>query len=162
MKCREAERILLQSLDRPLDAAGQTGLGRHLAACPRCRALGAQHAALRDSLRGLPQGSPSPYLWQRVNARIEALEHPAPAAVWRKWCLRAIPVSLFLIGLFIGGLIFLPGGNDNLSQSEALLLRNANPIMGTSAYLDEAKGVDKNMMIIFTASERGPEKRPRP
>jgi len=71
-------------------------------------------------------------------------------------------VSLFLIGLFIGGLIFLPGGNDNLSQSEALLLRNANPMIGTSAYLDNAKGVDKNMMIIFAASERGPEKRPSP
>lgn len=162
MKCRKAERCLLRSLDRPLNAAERLELDRHLGSCPRCRVLGGEYSALRDSLRGLPQGSPRPYFWQRVNARIEALEHPEPAAVWRKWCLRAIPVSLFLIGLFIGGLIFLPGGNDNLSQSEALLLHNANPMIGTSAYLDDAKGVDKNMMIIFAASGRSPEKRPRP
>jgi hypothetical protein len=71
-------------------------------------------------------------------------------------------VSLFLIGLFIGGLIFLPGGGDTMTQSEALLLRNANPIVETSAYLDETKGVDKNMAIIFAASERTPERKPRP
>ena len=162
MNCRDAERILLLSWDRPLDAAGQADLDRHLAACPGCRARGGEYAALRDTLHGLPQGTPRPYFWTRLNARIEAIEHPAPLTVWRKWCLRAIPVSLFLIGLFIGGLIFLPGGGDTMSQSEALLLRNANPIIETSAYLDETKGVDKNMAIIFAASERSPERKPRP
>lgn len=162
MKCRDAERILLLSWDRPLDAAGQADLDRHLADCPGCRALGGEYAALRDGLHGLPQGTPRPFFWQRVNARIEALEHPAPVAVWQKWCLRAIPVSLFLIGLFIGGLVFLPGGNDNVSQSEALLLRNAESIRGTSLYLDETKGIDRNMAIIFASSERNPERKPRP
>ncbi len=162
MKCRKAENVLLLSWDRPLDAAGQTELARHLTACPRCRALSRDYAVLRDGLHDLPQGTPRPYLWQRVSARIEALEHPAPSAVWRQWCLRAIPVSLFLIGLFIGGLIFLPAGSDNLSQSEALLLRNANPIVETSAYLEESKGVDRNMAIIFASSERSPERTPRP
>ena len=162
MKCRKAERCLLRSLDRPLNAAERLELDRHLGSCPRCRALGGEYAALRDSLRALPQGTPRPFFWQRVNARIEALEHPEPSTVWRKWCLRAIPVSLFLIGLFIGGLIFLPGGTDNFSQSEALLLRNSESIGGTSLYLDETKGIDRNMAIIFAASERNPEKRPRP
>jgi hypothetical protein len=162
MNCREAERILLLSWDRPLAAAEQDGLDLHQASCSRCRALAGEYAALRDGLRNLPQGTPRPYFWTRLNARIEALEHPAPLTVWRKWCLRAIPVSLFLIGLFIGGLIFLPAGSDNLSPSEALLLRNANPIVEMSAYLDETKGVDKNMAIIFAASERPPERKPRP
>jgi hypothetical protein len=162
MNCREAERILLLSWDRPLDSAEQSGLDLHQASCPRCRALAGEYAALRESLRDLPQGTPRPYFWTRLNARIEALEHPAPLTVWRKWCLRAIPVSLFLIGLFIGGLIFLPAGTDNMTQSEALLLRNANPIVETSAYLDETKGVDRNMAIIFAASERTPERKPRP
>jgi hypothetical protein len=162
MNCREAERILLLSWDRPLDASEQAGLDLHQASCPRCRALAGEYAALREGLRGLPQGTPRPYFWTRLNARIEALEHPAPLTVWRKWCLRAIPVSLFLIGLFIGGLIFLPAGSDNMTQSEALLLRNANPIVETSAYLDDTKGVDKNMAIIFAASERTPERKPRP
>ncbi len=162
MKCRKAENVLLLSWDRPLDAAGKAELDRHLADCPHCRARGEEYAVLRGGLHDLPQGAPRPFLWQRVSARIEALEHPAPSAVWRKWCLRAIPVSLFIIGIFIGGLIFLPGRNDNLSQSEALLLRNANPIVETSAYLEESKGVDRNMAIIFAASERSPERTPRP
>jgi hypothetical protein len=162
MNCRDAERILLLSWDRPLAAAEQAGLDLHRAACPRCRALAGEYAALRNGLRSLPQGTPRPYFWTRLNARIEALEHPAPLTVWRKWCLRAIPVSLFIIGLFIGGLIFLPAGGDNMSQSEALLLRNTNPAVDTSAYMDETKGVDRNMAIIFAASERTPERKPRP
>jgi hypothetical protein len=162
MNCREAERILLLSWDRPLDAAGRAGLDLHQAACPRCRALAGEYAALRDGLRSLPQGTLRPNFMTRLNARIEEIEHPAPLTVWRKWCLRAIPVSLFLIGLFIGGLIFLPAASDNMSPSEALLLRNANPIVEASAYLNETKGVDKNMAIIFAASERTPERKPRP
>jgi hypothetical protein len=162
MKCRKAERYLLRSLDRPLNAAERLELDRHLGPCPRCRVLRQEYIALRDSLQGLPQGSPRPYFWQRVNARIEAFEHPEPSAVWRKWCLRAIPVSLFLIGLFIGGLIFLPGGNDNLSPSEALLLRNSKNLTETITFLDETEGEGRRAMIILAASERGPERRPRP
>jgi anti-sigma factor RsiW len=162
MNCREAERILLRSWDRPLDETERAALDRHVADCPRCRALAGEYAALRDGLRGLPQGEPRPFLARRVLARIEALENPAPAAVWRKWCLRAIPVSLFLIGLFIGGLLFLPAGADGLSQSEALLLRNAQPVPETSVSLEEAKGLDRNMAIIFAASDRTPDRRPRP
>jgi anti-sigma factor RsiW len=162
MNCREAERILLRSWDRPLDETERAELDRHAADCPRCGALAGEYAALRDGLHGLPQGTPRPFLAQRVLARIEALENPAPAAVWRKWCLRAIPVSLFLIGLFIGGLLFLPAGADGLSQSEALLLRNAQPVPETSVSLEEAKGLDRNMAIIFAASDRTPDRRPRP
>jgi hypothetical protein len=162
MKCREAERILLLSWDRPLDASEQAGLDLHQAACPRCRALDGEYAALRNGLRSLPQGTPRPYFWTRLDARIEALEHPAPLTVWRKWCLRAIPVSLFLIGLFIGGLIFLPAGSDNLSPSEALLLRNSKNLTETTAFLDEAEGEGRRVMVILAASGRGPERRPRP
>lgn len=162
MNCREAERILLRSWDRPLDETERAALDRHVADCPACRALAAQYAALREGLHGLPQGSPRPFLARRVLARIEALENPAPAAVWRKWCLRAIPVSLFLIGLFIGGLVFLPAGTDSLSQSEALLLRNTQPVSETGLSLEETRGVDRNMAIIFAASDRTPDRRPKP
>jgi hypothetical protein len=47
-------------------------------------------------------------------------------------------------------------------QSEALLMRNADAVGGTSLYLDEAKGLDRNIAIIFAASDRNPERRPRP
>ena len=109
MNCREAERILLLSWDRPLDSAsspGWTPIGG-LSPLPRPgrRIRRPAGTACGTCLRAAPR----PYFWTRLNARIEALEHPAPLTVWRQWCLRAIPVSLFLIGLFIGGLIFLPG-----------------------------------------------------
>jgi len=161
MKCRTAERDLLRSLDRTPDPAERRELDRHLQSCPRCRVLSAEYAAIQSALRGRPEGRPRPYFWERLNARIEALERPATAVLWRKWCLRAIPVSLFLLGLFLGGLMFFPGGDENLSQSEALLLRNSNPLTETRTYLDENKNVDKSMMIIF-AAERAPERKPWP
>ena len=39
---------------------------------------------------------------------------------------------------------------------------NADAVGGTSLYLDEAKGLDRNIAIIFAASDRNPERRPRP
>lgn len=162
MNCREAEGDLLRSMDGALDPGTRQELGDHLLICPGCRTLAADYAALRADLRGLNQGAPKPFFWERVNSRIEALGRPEPLGVWRQWCLRAIPVSLFALGVFVGGLVFLPSGDDNLSQSEALLLRNANPMTETKAFLDEGKSDDRSSMVIFTASERTPERRPRP
>jgi predicted anti-sigma-YlaC factor YlaD len=162
MNCRQAERHLLRSMDHAPDEAGRRALDLHLRDCPRCRELAADYAVLRDGLHGLPQGSPKPYFWERLKARLDAPERPEPSAVWQKWCLRAIPVSLFVIGLFIGGMIFLPAGDDGLSQSETLLLRDSNPLAETNALLDESRTDDKNILIIFAASERPPERRPQP
>ncbi len=162
MTCRQAERSILRSLDRDLEAGAESALSAHLRTCSRCRALQAEHVALRDALRQEEAPSPRPFFVERLRTRLEALDRPAPAAVWQKWCLRAIPVSLFLIGLFVGGLMFMPSSEEAANASQALLLRGSNPISETSSYFDETRIDDKNVMLIFAAEERTPERRPRP
>ncbi len=162
MTCRQAERSILRSLDRDLGAGAKSALDAHLRDCSRCRALQAEHVALRDALRQEEAPDPRPFFVERLRARLEALELPAPAAVWQKWCLRAIPVSLFLIGVFVGGLLFMPPSDEAVNASEALLLRGSNPISETSSLFDETRNNDKNVMIIFATDERTPERRPRP
>jgi hypothetical protein len=68
-------------------------------------------------------------------------------------------VALAVILLFIGGLIFLAPGEESLSQSEALLLRNANPLAEAKSLFEETKLENKNMMIIFAADEKDPTRR---
>jgi anti-sigma factor RsiW len=162
MKCGTAERWIVESLDRSLDAARREALDRHCRDCPRCRRTRSEHELLRGRLRTLPPAEPRPYFWERLRTRLDAEERPAGLLDWQKWFQRAIPVSLFLIGLFIGGLLFLPGGDEALGQSEALLLRNSNPLTETSAILEESRDAADKAMIIFAASERTPERSPRP
>lgn len=166
MSCRNAERWILKSLDRELPPGPSRELDAHLRACPACRALRAEHLALRRALAGTPMPALRPGFSGRVAARIEALAKPAspaPEALWRTWCLRAIPVSLFLIGLFVGGLIFLPGGAAGLSQAEALLLNETPLLTDTQVYFDETKKPEENtMMILLAASETTTQRRPRP
>ena len=71
-------------------------------------------------------------------------------------------MSLFLIGLFVGGLVFLPGGNAGLSQTEALLLNETVPLGETSVYFDETKKPEENTMLILFAACRddGPTETP--
>jgi predicted anti-sigma-YlaC factor YlaD len=164
MNCRQTERWILKSLESEIDSSRRRDGDEHLAACPACRSLRAEYEALRGRLKAFPEGEPGPFFARRVMARIEVLERPAPAdaPAWQKWCLRAIPVSLFLIGLFVGGLIFLPSADDGWSRSEALLLDGSNPLAETTPYFDETKIDDKNVMIIFAADERIANRRPQP
>jgi len=166
MSCRNAERWILESLDRELAPGPSRELDAHLRACPACRALRAEHLALRRALGPLAAPPLRPGFSGRVAARIEALAKPAPAApeaLLRAWCLRAIPVSLFLIGLFVGGMLFLPSANAGLSQTEALLLNETPPMPEAQVYFDESKKPEENtMMILLAASETTTQRRPRP
>ena len=72
------------------------------------------------------------------------------------------PVSLFLIGLFIGGIHLSAGRERQREPVRGPPPAQCQSIVETSVYLDETKGVDRNMAIIFAASERSPERKPRP
>jgi len=163
MSCRSYERWILESLDRRLPPGPSAELEEHLRACPACRRLRAEHAALRGALAGPTPPGPRPGFAARVGARIEASGRTEPERLWRAWSLRAIPVSLFLIGLFVGGLLFLPGSGSDLTQTEALLINGTVPPSETAAYYDETKKPEENtMQILFAASDTTTPRRPRP
>lgn len=160
MRCKEAQKRILRILDGNLPSSRGTDLDGHLGGCPRCLKFQRDCGAILGDLRTEAEVEPLPYFWQRVESRIREREKAEPWSVWLKWSRRAIPVSLLLIGFFIGAIAFLsPAAEDEMSQPEALLLRNINPLAETNALFNEEKIENKNMMIIFAGNERLPSRR---
>lgn len=160
MRCREARRWLL-SPDRPLDAGRKAELDAHTKACPDCRDLGSRAELVRSGLAGAPVPEPLPYFYERLRARIDERlgPAPAPAPVWVRWSIRAVPVSLLLIGFFVGAILFLsPAVNEEMSPPVALLLQNSNPLSETITLLDD-KAENKSLNLIFAVNERSAARR---
>lgn len=159
MRCRQANRLLTRSADAPLDPERKRTLDAHLAACPACRALRSRAELVRSSLAGSPAPGPLPYFYERLRARIDERRRIEPAGLWVRWSMRAVPVSLLLIGFFAGAIVFLsPAVDEEMSQPEALLLQNANPLSETITLLDE-KAEDKSLHVIFAVNERAAARR---
>jgi hypothetical protein len=77
-----------------------------------------------------------------------------PWLVFQRWCLRTVPLALALALVFVAALVLIsPREQAELSQSEALLLRNVNPLSETQALFGEGKQESQNLMIIFAAQE---------
>jgi len=153
MKCRTANRRLMRSLDAPLDPERKRRLDAHVAACPACRAFRSRAELVRSSLAATPAPEPLPYFYERLRARIDERLKPEPVPVWVRWSVRAVPVSLLLIGFFVAAIVFLsPAVNEEMSQPEALLLQNANPLSETITLLDE-KAENKSLNVIFAVNE---------
>ena len=61
MNCREADHLVQQSLDRPLDGADRTRLDAHLEGCESCRASLRQYRQLAATTRNwIESGTPDP------------------------------------------------------------------------------------------------------
>lgn len=158
MKCKDAEKRLLRSFDSELAGATKTELDGHLASCPGCREKQSEYGALLKNLK-IEDAEPLPYFWERLETKLRERERVEPWTIWARWSRRAVPVALALILLFIGGLALFSPGEEDLSQSEALLLRNANPLAEAKSFFEETKLENKNMMIIFAADEKVPARR---
>jgi len=158
MKCKDAEKRLLRSFDGELEGATKAELDGHLKACPGCRKKQIEYGVLLKNLK-IEDAEPLPYFWQRLEAKLRERERVEPWTIWAKWSRRAVPLALAVILLFIGGLALFAPGEEDLSQSEALLLRNDNPLAETKTFFEETRLENKNMMIIFAADEKDPTRR---
>jgi anti-sigma factor RsiW len=160
MRCREAEKWLLRSLDGALPSDRQSALDKHLEECPDCRKAQREYLSVQGILRGGPPVEPLPFFWTRFESRLREQEKlEQPWTVWLKWSRRAIPVAVLLIGFFVGAIAFQPSpADEEMSQPAALLLQNANPLAEANTFFNE-KSEDKNMMIIFAGDERLPGRR---
>jgi anti-sigma factor RsiW len=159
MRCREASRLLMKPADRPLDPGRKDELDAHAAACPACRALRSRLALVRSSLAAPPASEPLPYFYERLRARIDERMRPEPSPLWIRWSVRAVPVSLVLIGFFVGAIVFLsPAVDEEMSQPEALLLQNSNPLSETITLLDD-KAENRSLNVIFAVNERSAVRR---
>lgn len=163
MRCKDAQKWILRSLDTPLPAGLKKELDDHAGGCARCEKARRDYGAIIGRLKDGREVEPLPYFWTRLESRIREAERQEPWTVWLRWSRRAIPVSLLLIGFFVGAIAFLsPAIDEEMGQPEALLLRNANPLAETNTLFDEQKIENKSMMIMFAGNEQLPSRRYTP
>jgi hypothetical protein len=163
MNCKQAEKFLLLSFDGRLGEKDRALLDDHLESCSVCREKEKDYRQILGLLR-VEVPEPLPYFEQRLLGKLEEKEKLAPALFSKRWAARAVAVSLAVAILFgVGILFFRPQEPLELSQTEILLLRNENPLDEASTILDQKKLEDRNMMLIFAASEtKDPARRYRP
>jgi anti-sigma factor RsiW len=153
MDCKKAERLLLWSFDERLEVGEKAWLRDHLAGCPRCQRVEREYRMIFGSLKEDSAPEPLPYFEQRLLTKLRERERVLPGLVWQRLAVRALAFSLSAT-LLIGGALFVfrPREAPQLSQVEALLLRDENPLVETQNILN-AQGPENNMMLIFTAMD---------
>ena len=72
MTCQEHELDLGDYVDGTLDGPARAAFQAHLSSCARCRALAADFRALRQAAMALEPEAPSPRVWARLSAALEA------------------------------------------------------------------------------------------
>jgi hypothetical protein len=154
MKCKKVERFLLRSFDGLLKEEERNELKKHLESCPLCQTKRAEYQSILDALKEKDFPEPKPYFWERLQPKLEERKKYDLWSLWKKWAIRAIPVSMLLVILLAAVIIlFIPPPKEELSESGDLLLRNLDPLQEKTILLEEEKVEDKNMMLIFTAME---------
>jgi predicted anti-sigma-YlaC factor YlaD len=164
MKCKKTEKLLIRSFDRPLQKKEKEELEAHLKTCSACRKMRIEYKGIQVALRGNEYPEHKPYFWERLQPKLKEKRAPLPWAVWNRWGIRAIPLSLLFI-VAIATLItslFIPQ-QEELSQSGILLIHNQNPFEETRSILEEEEAEDSGMLLIFASiDERNPSRRQFP
>lgn len=154
MNCKKAKRIIFRSLDGALKEEEKEKLESHLRGCLYCQQREREYRMIFSVLKKEVQPEPKSYFWERLQPRLKEREEYAPWSVWKEWSVKAIPLSLTLIACLVLAMIFLSSRKqEELSQSEILLLRNMNPIQETRTLFEEEKMENRNMMLIFATAE---------
>jgi len=151
MKCKKAERLMLKSLDHSLKPDENESLQEHLKQCSLCRQKQEEYKNILSLLGEQEFPEPKPYFWTRLKPKLKRDRSYESWLVWKKWGLRAIPVSLLVLILF-GSLItvFIPSEQTELSRAE-VLLQNQNPFVDSLPLLEEGRVENENIHLIFTS-----------
>ena len=162
MKCIEIGKLLSRHLDGILTSEEKEKLETHLESCLECQAKRKEYETILETLREEEFPELKPYFWERLQPKLK--EKFLPLTLWKRWSIRAIPISLLIILLLATALlIFLPEKKVELSQTEVLLLRELNPLQEANTLLEEGNIENKNMMLIFTSlEEENSERRDEP
>jgi anti-sigma factor RsiW len=154
MNCKTAEKFLLLSLDGRLGAEDRARLKSHLVSCSGCRNMEREYRFILGELKADLTPEPMPYFEQRLLAKIRGKEKMAPALVWQRLAPRFLAFSLAVLILFgTAVVLFQPQEPQDLTQVETLLFHNENPLVETASVLNQQRPEDRNMMLIFAASD---------
>lgn len=154
MNCKRSEKFLLRFLEKSLNNSDKEILDRHYHNCIPCQKRIREYQKMLELMKIDIFPEPKPYFWERLKSKLKEQKKSDPWFIWKRWGLRAIPLSLLVI-IFLSAAIFffIPPQTEELSQSEVLLLRNLNPFPETRTLMEEEGVENQNMMLIFTSLE---------
>jgi anti-sigma factor RsiW len=158
MKCKTAEKWISRELDGRLDGRSRGLLEEHLRACPACRKVQTEYRSLQALLRPGKEESPLPRFWERLEPRIREEQKIVPLVLWERWALHAVPAFAALVAL-AAALLFLTPQTPEMTQSESLLIENANPFSETRGLFEEKRPEARSMMLIFASLDEKPSVR---
>jgi anti-sigma factor RsiW len=154
MKCKIAETFISRALDGLLSDEEEEALRIHLEDCTACQKRKKEYSVMIETLRDQYFPEVKPYFWERLHSRLKNQRKYDVWSLWKRWSLRAVPLSIVaVVILALGLLLFLPQPTHELSQTEALLLRDSLPYPESLTFLEEEGAENKSMQIIFTAME---------
>jgi predicted anti-sigma-YlaC factor YlaD len=153
MRCKKFEKLILRSFDNRLNEKERKELEKHLESCAQCREKREEYEIILSLLREEETVQPKAYFWERLRTKIRERKKRPLWLLVKEWSLRAVPLSLLIVLLITLVVIFFsPSQDQELSQSEVLLLRNLNPLQETQLLLEQ-RLENQNMMIIFSSME---------
>lgn len=158
MRCKTAEKWISLALDGRLDGRSRALLDQHLRACPACRKAESGYRSTLALLRTRTEESPLPRFWERLEPRLKEEQKLVPLVLWEKLALHAIPAFVALVAL-AAGLLFLTPQTREMTQSEALLMQNANPFSETRGLFEEKRPEARSMMLMFASLDDKPAAR---
>ncbi len=158
MNCKKAEKLVLRSLDGRLDDRARGLLEEHLSGCPSCRQAAAEYRSMLALLRPEREETPPAGFWERLEPRFREEQKIVPYVLWERWALRAIPAFAALVAVAAGLFLFTPPARE-MSQSEALLIENANPFSETRSLFEAKRPEEKSLMLIFASLDEKPQAR---
>ena len=154
MKCKRAETFISRDFDGLLPDKEKEALERHIKECPACQKRMEDYSFMIETLRDQDFPEVKAFFWERLQSRLKEERIYNVWSLWKLWSLRAAPLSIVAVVILALGLVFfLPQPKEELSQTEALLLRNSLPYPETLTFLEEEGTENKGMQIIFTAME---------
>ena len=154
MNCKKAETLISRDFDKLLTGKEKETLERHLKGCPVCQKKMEDYSFMIETLRDQDFPEVKSFFWERLRSRLKEERPYNVWSLWKRWSLRAVPLSIVAVVILALGLVlFLPQPKEELSQTEALLLRNSLPYPETLTFLEEEGTENKGMQIIFTAME---------
>jgi len=151
MKCKKAEKLIVKYLDRALQPDEKELFLNHLKECPLCRKKQEEYKNILGMLGEQEFPEPKPYFWVRLKPKLKRDRGYESWQAWKKWGLRAIPISLLILVLLASLVtVFVPSETKELSRAE-VLLQNQNPFVDFLPLLEEGRIENENIHLIFTS-----------
>jgi hypothetical protein len=132
MTCREYDAQIDDYIDEALPDPLRAECEAHVSTCAHCRALTTDLRTIRNATRSLEPHLPSPHVWYRIAAAIEA-EPRGIVSVWFGGWQRALAGAVMGV-LIVAGLSWI--GARLAPASERVRLASSNPAASEPATMD--------------------------